>query len=412
MIIPLALAGLTSAGTMSFFANKEKKHTARMESLDYNIHVNGIRGKSTITRMLGGVLRHAGVNTIVKTTGTYACVIASDASEHPIQRKGPANINEQYQFLEEWLTPETKGLVVECMAVKPKYQNMCQHQILRSPLTVITNVRIDHQDEMGDTLEEIAVSLCNTIPQNGTVITGERNPEIVKVMEREAEKYNARIIVAPRTELSASLVDKFSYHQFEENVAVALTVAEFLGLDIDAAITGMISAEPDPGTVQITELKRDQGNSVYWANMLAINDWESTTKVYRDLSEEKMGEDTRRVIALNNRKDRTDRAMMFVNLVAEDLAGEFDRIVLYGDLQDAVEKSLVDRGIDESLIQTTEEIEDEDGRALLNCATEGFEGEDVAVFGMVNIHTVPVTSVRRHVSALVEGQREYAAVGA
>ncbi|MDN6259239.1 MAG: poly-gamma-glutamate synthase PgsB, partial [Corynebacterium sp.] len=74
-----------------------------MGGLDINVHVNGIRGKSTVTRMIGGVLRESGKTTISKTTGTYACVIDSQAGERPIKRTGPANINEQYRFLAEWL---------------------------------------------------------------------------------------------------------------------------------------------------------------------------------------------------------------------------------------------------------------------------------------------------------------------
>ncbi|AWB82756.1 poly-gamma-glutamate synthase PgsB [Corynebacterium yudongzhengii] len=410
MIVPLSLAGLATLGSMGFFARKERRHTDLLAHLDYNVHVNGIRGKSTVTRMIGGALRGAGVPTISKTTGTYACVIDTEADEHPIRRTGPANIAEQYEFLRQWADAHVTGLVVECMAVKPKYQNICQHHILRSPVCVITNVRLDHQDEMGDSLEEIAASLCNTVPQDGVVITGERKPEIVEVMRAEAEKRNATLIVAERTEESEQLVERFNYHQFEENVAVGLAVIDYLNLNREAAIAGMIAAEPDPGTTTVTRLERKEGGNLFWAPMFAVNDWESTTKVYRSLSEKKLDNQCRRVNALNNRADRTDRATMFVNVVAQDLLGEFDRIVLYGDLQDAVHKALINKGVDDSLICTTMDVDDEDGTALLDCATAGFGQDSVAVFGMVNIHTTAVSAMRRHVTSLVDSQAQYQAV--
>lgn len=415
MILPTIIAASATASTMLYFARKERRHVARMQQLDYNIHVNGIRGKSTVTRMLGGVLREAEVPTISKTTGTYACVIDADATEHPIKRTGPANINEQYKFLEQWLTQhngarhsrhdraEIRGLVVECMAVRPKYQNICQNVILRSPLTVITNVRLDHQEEMGDTLEEIAESLCNTVPDHGTVITAERDPKIIDVMRRITHQRGSKLIVAEYSELAASLVDKFSYHQFEENVALVLAVADYLNIDRDVAIRGMIAAEPDPGTTQVTRLTREDGSNLHWVPMFAVNDWESTTRVFRSVRDTSLAEECRKVLALNNRADRTDRAAMFVDVVTQDLVGEFDRVVLYGDIQEAVRSKLIESGLDESMVYTTSDIEDHEGAELLDYATQGYEGEDVAVFGMVNIHTDQVTAMRRHVSALLEG---------
>ncbi|WPF65315.1 MULTISPECIES: poly-gamma-glutamate synthase PgsB [unclassified Corynebacterium] len=405
MLAFLAMSGALAGASMTYFHRHEREHRARLDGLRYHVHVNGIRGKSTLTRMIGGVLREAGHNTISKTTGTYACVIDGQAEEHPIRRTGPANINEQYRFVKEWITPEIDALVVECMAVKPKYQRICQDTILRSPITVITNVRLDHQEDMGDTLEEIAASLCNTVPENGVVITGERSPKLVEIIRRHAEERGSRLIVAEETELSHSLVPRFSYQQFEENIAVALAVAEELGIDTQTAVRGMIKAAPDPGTTSVTEIHQGE-DSMFWVPMFAVNDWESTVRVFDSVSETFLPDSCRRVVALNNRSDRTDRAAMFIDLVSTDLRAEIDRVVLYGDLQEVVRQRLIDQGFPEAGIITTAdcEVEDEteDGKELVARARRGFEGHDVAIFGMVNIHTDHVTAMRRYISDVVE----------
>ena len=62
---------------------------------------------------------------------------------------------------------------MECMAVQPQYQWIAEHQMVRSHIGVITNVRPDHLDEMGPTEDDVAYSLCNTIPLNGILITAE-----------------------------------------------------------------------------------------------------------------------------------------------------------------------------------------------------------------------------------------------
>lgn len=405
MLAFLAMSGALVGTSMTYFHRHERQHRARLDGLRYNVHVNGIRGKSTLTRMIGGVLREAGHNTIAKTTGTYACVIDGQAGEHPIRRTGPANINEQYRFVKEWITEEIDALVVECMAVKPKYQHICQSTILRSPITVITNVRLDHQEDMGDTLEEIAASLCNTVPHNGVVVTGERSPKLVEIIRQHAEARGSRLIVAQETELSRSLVPRFSYQQFEENIAVALAVAEELGVDAEVAVRGMLKAAPDPGTTSVTEIQ-EGADSMFWVPMFAVNDWESTVRVFDSVSETFLPDTCRRVVALNNRSDRTDRAAMFIDLVSTDLRKAIDRVVLYGDLQEVVRQRLIDQGFPDEWIVTTAdcEVEDahEDGRELVERARRGFEGQDVAIFGMVNIHTDHVTAMRRYISHVVE----------
>ncbi|WP_340057457.1 poly-gamma-glutamate synthase PgsB [Corynebacterium parakroppenstedtii] len=309
-------------------------------------------------------------------------------------------MNEQYDFLKQWLDGSVNGLVVECMAVKPKYQNLCQNVILRSPISIITNVRLDHQEEMGDTIEEIADSLCNTVPEHGVVITGERNEKALTVIRKHCAARNSRLIVAKESELSASLVDKFSYQQFEENIAVVLALAEALNIDTDVAVRGMLKAEPDPGTTKVIKVEDDK-DSLYWVPMFAVNDWESTTKVYNSVHDGRLPDGTKHVIAMNNRADRTDRASMFVDVITKDLKNRFDQIVLYGDIQDAVYQKLIAGGITEDKISTTTDIEETDGKALVARARESFDADaTVAVYGMVNIHTQHVQSMEKYISTL------------
>lgn len=56
------------------------RHNRRIGRVQYRIHVNGIRGKSTATRIVAGILREAGLTTLAKTTGTAAAVISASAT--------------------------------------------------------------------------------------------------------------------------------------------------------------------------------------------------------------------------------------------------------------------------------------------------------------------------------------------
>ena len=62
-------------------------HQKRIFSIPIRIHVNGTRGKSSVTRLIGAAMREGGVKTITKVTGTYPRLILDDGSEVEIFRK-------------------------------------------------------------------------------------------------------------------------------------------------------------------------------------------------------------------------------------------------------------------------------------------------------------------------------------
>src|SRR5262245_7480329 len=172
------------------------RHQARLEQLDVRVHVNGIRGKSTVTRLVASVLREGGFVTIAKTTGSAARVIGPHGEEDPIPRRGAATINEQVDIVRRHVTDGVEALVIECMAVNPLYQRYSQERIVRSDITVITNVREDHQEQLGESLEEIADSMSVTIPRGGVLITAEDRPHLRDRLRRNAESVGARFVYA------------------------------------------------------------------------------------------------------------------------------------------------------------------------------------------------------------------------
>ena len=123
--------------------------------LQHVVYVNGIRGKSTVTRMIAAGLKSGGWSVFCKTTGTVPRLIGTDGVERPLRRRGKANIREQARVMRMAVREHAQVLVIECMAVDPFLQEISQRKIVRSDIGVITNVRLDHTEEMGLTLEEV-----------------------------------------------------------------------------------------------------------------------------------------------------------------------------------------------------------------------------------------------------------------
>lgn len=76
-------------------------HTARVarKKLAHVVHVNGTRGKSTVSRLIEAGLRAGGLRVFCKTTGTDPLTIDVNGREEPIRRRGKANIKEQIAIL-------------------------------------------------------------------------------------------------------------------------------------------------------------------------------------------------------------------------------------------------------------------------------------------------------------------------
>src|SRR5436190_12170097 len=94
-------------------------HRRNLRRVAIRIHVNGTRGKSSVTRLIAAGLRAGGITTCAKTTGTLPRMILPDGSEYPVYRPSTPNVLEQLRIVETAAAYETEALVVECMALQP-----------------------------------------------------------------------------------------------------------------------------------------------------------------------------------------------------------------------------------------------------------------------------------------------------
>ncbi|AKO91886.1 poly-gamma-glutamate synthase PgsB [Priestia filamentosa] len=291
-----------------------KQHLKRIHAVPIRVNINGIRGKSTVTRLVTGVVKEAGYRTIGKTTGTSARMIYWHTSEEePIKRRleGP-NIGEQRRVMKKIEDLEPDALICECMAVQPDYQITFQNQLLQANVGVIVNVLEDHMDVMGPTLDEVAQAFLAAIPYNGHLVTIES--PYLDYFKEEAKKRNSEVIVADNSKITEEYLRKFDYMVFPDNASIALAVAEALGIDEETAMAGMLNAQPDPGAMRIVRFGEDEENPAFFVNGFAANDASSTLKIWERVSE--LGYSTNHpIVIMNCRDDRVDRTIQF----AEDV---------------------------------------------------------------------------------------------
>ena len=223
------------------FANRRARR-----SFLHVIHVNGIRGKTSTCRTLDAVLRTR-YRVFTKTTGTDAAVIDVSGREMPLRRLGPANLHEQLRIIRRAKREGAEILILECMAVNPELQKAAQEKIVRSDISVITNVRYDHTFEMGDTLEEIANSLSAVIPDGGTLISAD--PAAERYFSAACREKGTRLI-----EVSSDPESRDAGTS-RENIAIAMACARLLGVPEEEARRALPEVRQDFGIPQSTETK-------------------------------------------------------------------------------------------------------------------------------------------------------------
>jgi len=134
-------------------------HRRLVKKIPHRLAVTGIRGKSSITRLIAAGLRQAGYRVMAKTTGSRPVVIYPDGQEEEIKRRGKPNILEQKKLVRKAAGQKVDYLVSEMMSIQPECLQAETSYLLQPELLVVSNIRLDHLEALGKTKEEIARAL-------------------------------------------------------------------------------------------------------------------------------------------------------------------------------------------------------------------------------------------------------------
>ncbi|MBQ9532203.1 MAG: poly-gamma-glutamate synthase PgsB [Eubacterium sp.] len=317
------------------FALEKNKNEKNLKKLDVRINVNGIRGKSTITRLITAILKEAGYHVVGKTTGTAARIIYwnKEEEEEIVRKPRGVSISEQIRVIDKAVKAGADSLVCECMAVRPQYQKVYQHEILKGNIVVIVNVIEDHLEEMGPTLDQLAWAFGDTIPYNGTVVVPDC--EYTPYFKAIANERNTRVIVAEEGTLPEGYLERFSYKIFENNCIMALGVSRALGISDEIAYRGMLNAAPDPGTVKIETIE-NKNMRTWMVNAFAANEPTSTLEIWESLVEEGLPMELP-IVVMNCRPDRVERTYQFAHDCLPQM-GDIQLIVI-GENTEPIERS-------------------------------------------------------------------------
>src|SRR5215468_930241 len=279
------------------------RHRRNLRAIPVRIHVAGTRGKSTTTRLIAAGLRAGGLRVVAKTTGTEPRLIHADGSEAPWRRRGPPSVREQAQFFAKAVQLRADAAVVECMAVRPEMVFASERHLVRATAAVITNIRGDHLEDIGEHPDAAADAVRWAVPVNGKVFVADE--AATPALQSFAQMRGTEITVVDTAGLGALAAAR----------ALALAVCATHGVCAAVAGPAMDSATADPGGFFVRDLAIG-GKAVRFANAFACNDVASLGLLWPTVDGS-----GRPVVLLNARRDRPLRTRRFLEfLVAREPA--------------------------------------------------------------------------------------------
>ena len=178
---------------------------------DYDtIHIAGTNGKGTVAHMLAAVFQQSNLKVGIYTSPHY-----KDFRER-------IKVNGQY-ISKRQVTAFTKKVIDQIDAVRPSFFEITvamafdhfkregvdlaiietglggrldSTNIITPKLSVITNISLDHQSMLGNTIRKIAKEKAGIIKKGVPVVIGERQNETKEVFTRVAAKRSSRITFA------------------------------------------------------------------------------------------------------------------------------------------------------------------------------------------------------------------------
>ncbi|MDP2885388.1 MAG: poly-gamma-glutamate synthase PgsB [Ignavibacteria bacterium] len=298
-------------------------------SIPLVVAVTGTRGKSSVVRMLASVLREAGDTVLAKTTGSQAQFVLPDGTAQDVPRRGIVSILEQKKVLKKAVELRANCLVVEIMSIRPENHFVESQQILKPDIVLVTNVRRDHTEAMGETETEIASVLRLDVPSTASVYVPE---EFRSLLDPQSPGVKSLRISSVRQGCSDPLratLKAWKITEFAENLDLVASVVRDLGVPDDIASRGIENARHDIGKFRVWTY-RIGGKRVFLVNAFAANDPDSTMRIY---------EKTRQTLAaapalftglLNLRYDRPDRTVQWIEALQENAPSHFKSLYVVG----------------------------------------------------------------------------------
>ena len=242
----------------AFFGNPQDKIKT--------IHIGGTNGKGSTSNMLASVLQESGYK-----VGIYNSPHLIDFTER-IKVNGE-NCDKEfvYNFIQKLkkLPADIRPSFFEFTTIMA-FEYFAQQKvdfaiievglggrldstnIIKPLVSAITNVALDHQNILGNTVEEIATEKAGIIKKNTVIISGDENEKVKSIIIKKAAENNSDWVDA--TLINVKLPSDLKGNYQQKNIKVVLAVIDELrnlGMEIPAekVKSGLLNVQQNTGFI-------------------------------------------------------------------------------------------------------------------------------------------------------------------
>lgn len=276
-----------------------------LQRIPLRVSITGIRGKSSLVRLTQDALLDRGFSVYAKETGSQP-VSYKDGTPHPIerdQRKRAVLEETIWEVKRYW---PVDALVLENQAITPYTMRVFNEQYAQAQYVLLTNIRRDHQADLGRSPRRMAQNFAKSIPEGSVLISGEPKAELQRVMAKEARSRGAQFI------------DASPHGDYVPGLESMSVLAAFLEHAVQMPLTNGERLRLHHRRVSRLRWEPSSLPEVTWFHAAEANDVDSTWEIVQHL----VRQDPRPInFVAYFRKDRTDRTQSFVGFLED----AFDR---------------------------------------------------------------------------------------
>ncbi len=293
------------------------------------ISVTGTRGKSSQVHIIGKLIARRNLWTLAKITGDVPFFFDNDAIYKIIRKDGLPVMMDETAHLTDICNDNSghypDAMVLENQAIKP-YTMFTFHKLFCKPkYIVVTNIRRDHGDYMGNTKNEVAHAIGEGFAEADTVISGEMDKGVNEILKLHAQRIGAAF-------MEASVPPERRNIPGVENIYVAKALLQCLDNDFsnfgdlkmtDQEVDELVTTLQDTFTLQLSP------SGTEWFDGAKLNDIDSS-KIVFDYFISKYP-DRRFTLLAYFRRDRPTRTISFMTFFNEMIDyDKIDRVYLAG----------------------------------------------------------------------------------
>ncbi|MFV0393848.1 MAG: bifunctional folylpolyglutamate synthase/dihydrofolate synthase [Coprobacillaceae bacterium] len=238
------IEGKRTKRTFLQFQETIKKYNIPI-SLPYTIHIAGTNGKGSTVQFVREILMQHGYQ-----VGTFTSPYMIQHNDRICINGKPISdvsllfyINKLETIIEkEQLSMFEIDVLIMLLYFHDNHLDFCvietgiggktdKTNVINSNISVITNIGFDHQEMLGNTLNEIAIQKAGIIKKNQVFITSEDNNELLSIFSKICDKHNTKMEVVKKEEGKQFVYENnnyilntdSSYQIYNAKLAVAIT---------------------------------------------------------------------------------------------------------------------------------------------------------------------------------------------